>query len=86
MAPAMACTRQVQCDDVLSKNDGADSLFIILKGAHNILCQVTIAFGFQVTYGQNSKDMKLSSHSNIHSSKPLMIDLQSEDFMCARRA
>ena len=85
LARTMACTTQVRCDDVPLKNDGADSLLIILKGAHNILFQVMTAFKFQVMYGLNSKDTKLSSHSNINSSKPLMVDLQSEDLRCARR-
>ena len=85
LAPTIACTRQVQCDDVPLKNDGADSLLIILKGARKIFIQAMTAFEFQVMYGLNSTDTKPSSHSNVKSSQPLMIDLQSEDLMCARR-
>ena len=58
---------------------------IILKRAHNISFQVTIAFDFPVTCGQNSKDVNLRSYSNMNSSRPPMIDLQFEEFMCARR-
>ena len=70
----MACKRPAQYDDVPLKNDGAGSLLIILKGAHNILFWVTTAFEFPVTCGQNSKDTKLSSHRNMISSKQLMIN------------
>ena len=85
MAPTMVCARQVQCGGVPLRNDGADSLLIISKGAHQISFQAMTAFEFQVMYGLNFKDTKLSSHGNMNSSKPLMKDLQFEDFMCARR-
>ena len=83
--PTTACSKLAQYDDALLKSDGADSLLIISKGAHNILFQLMIAFKFPVTCGQNSKDKKLRSHSNQNSSKPLTIEQKFETFMCARR-
>ena len=85
MAPTMACTRQVQCDNVPLKNDGVHSSLIISKGSHEVMFHVMTSFKFQVLYSLNSKDTRLGSHSIINSLEPLTIDLQFEDLMCARR-
>ena len=65
LAPTMACTRQVQCDDVPLKNDGADSLLIVFNGARKILFRVVTAFEFQVMYGLKSKDTSSAATATL---------------------